>query len=67
MDSDNEVWVLDCPECGCDVDNVPPHEPNEDFPWPHWYDGENGVCDECGVSLVVSVDGDGRAYLGVGW
>lgn len=53
--------LLECPVCGEGCEAIPAHEPTGDFPEPHWYDDEEGVC-QCGALLYVSADGE-QAWL----
>ena len=52
---------LECPECGDFCRTIRPHRRTPEYPYPHFEDGDAGVC-ACGASLVVKADGE-RAWL----
>ena len=57
----SDTSYLECPVCGDECQAFPAHEPTVDFPEPHWFDDDDGVC-QCGAKLKISADGE-QAWL----
>ncbi len=61
VSDDGYFLLLNCPRCGEICEEMPANEPEPPYDFPHWEEGDTGVC-SCGASLEVRVDGE-RAYL----
>lgn len=67
IDKNGTEWLdfLSCPSCRLPVESMPPRQPNEDYPFPHWSLDTEGVCEKCGTEVVVREGPDDcTVYLG---